>query len=132
MFLIDDLIISYFGLTGAAASVATVATGAAMTAGFMSYQSQQNKQAVKSQEKKANAAREAELAFQRFLAGEQSNLTAQQLDAQSRQYELERLTEKIVSSPVEPRIFTLPSAAPHESIFDQVNNGIDRFLRGLN
>jgi uncharacterized protein HemX len=102
-------------------------------AGYGIYQSQQQQQkAQKSAEKKAAAAQEKQTAFQKFLAGEQSALTAQQMRMQQGQYEIERLTSKIESAGTpEPRILTLPAAAPRLSIVDQVNNEIHRFVKGL-
>ena len=117
VFGIDDLIVA-------------IIIGSA-TVGTAVYMGQQQKKAVKAQEKKASAAAEQELAFQRFLAGEAEIKTAKQMAAQQGQYTIERLFGQIAVTPAGPNVFTLPSTAPKLTITDQINQSIHNFVRGF-
>ena len=131
MFLIDNLIIAAFNLSGATAATVTTLTGAAIVGvGTAYYQQQQQKKAIKSQEKKAASAAESELAFQRYLAGEGAELSKFEMQLQMGQRKIQSLTEVLSGTQPQPRIFTLPSAAPADTWVQSFNREIDTLFRG--
>jgi uncharacterized protein HemX len=115
--------------TMTAAAIGTAALTIGAIAGSAVYMSSEQKKAQTKATKSAEQAAALQEAKMKDLAGQQYQITQQQMKLQQGQRQIQGLSDALEKTSTSPRIFTLPSEQKKFSFVDAVNAQIDAFLK---